>query len=67
MKAGHVHGATDEFGLHAVEGVVRHTDYLATVMHLFGLDADKLIYKRNGREETILDGQEGHVVREILA
>lgn len=67
VKGGHVHGATDEFGLFAVEGVVHHYDYLATVLELLGLDAQRLTYKRNGREETILDGQPGQVVREILA
>ena len=67
MKGGHVHGATDEFGHQAVEGVVRHTDYLTTVMHLHGLDAAKLLFKRNGRDETILDGQAGRVVTEVLA
>ena len=67
VKQGHVHGATDEFGLHAVEDVVHHYDYLATVLHLFGLDAEKLTYRRNGRDETILDGQPGQVVKGVLA
>jgi hypothetical protein len=66
VKAGHVHGATDEFGVCAVDGVVKHTDYLATVLHLCGLDATKLVYRRNNRDETILDGQGGRVVSEIL-
>ena len=51
----------------AVEDVVHHPDYLATVLHLFGMDASKLIFKRNGRNETILDGQAGQVVKQILA
>jgi hypothetical protein len=67
VKGGHAHGATDEFGLHAVENVVRHTDYLSTVLHLLGLGADKLVYQRNGRAETVLDGQAGKVVDGILA
>jgi hypothetical protein len=60
LKAGHIHGATDEWGLNAVEGVT-------TVMHLFGMDANKLVYKRNGRAEMILDGQPGRVVKELFA
>jgi hypothetical protein len=36
-------------------------------MHLFGLEANKLVYKRNGRNETILDGQPGEVIKGILA
>jgi hypothetical protein len=67
VKRGHVHGATDEWGLNAVDGIVHHHDYLATVLHLLGLDANKLSFKRNGRDETILNGNPGRVVREILA
>lgn len=67
VKQGHVHGSTDEWGLFANENVVYHHDYLATVMHLFGLDAAKLAYKRNGRAETILGSATGNVVRGILA
>jgi hypothetical protein len=67
VKSGHIHGATDEWGLHAVDGVIHHHDYLATVMHLFGMDANKLAFKRNGRSETILNGERGDVVKAILA
>jgi len=66
-KAGHVHGATDEFGHKAVQDTVSHHDLHATLLHLFGLDATKLVYKRNGLEQTILDGQAGRVVKEILS
>jgi len=66
FKGGHVHGATDEFGHRAVENVVNHYDYHATLLHLFGLDPNKLTYKRNGRDQTLLDGQPGQVVKEIL-
>ncbi len=67
IKGGHVHGATDEFGLAAQDKVVHHHDYLATVMHLFGMDAEKLIYTRGIRNETRLGGALGNVVREVLA
>lgn len=67
FKAGHVHGATDEWGHKAVEGVVNHYDYHATVLHQFGLDAADFQYKRGGREQSLLDGQPGKVVPELLA
>lgn len=67
VKNGHVHGATDEWGLFAVDQVVHHYDYLATVMHLFGLDPGKVTYQRNGRAETILNGKPGQVVKGVLA
>jgi hypothetical protein len=67
FKGGHAHGATDEFGHHAVEGVVRHHDWLATLLHLFGLDHGRLAFERGGRRLTPTDGQGGRVVRELLA
>ena len=67
IRAGHVHGATDEFGHKAVEKVVNHYDFHATLLHLFGLDPTRLVYRHNAREQTLLDGQEGKIVTEILA
>jgi hypothetical protein len=67
VKAGHVHGATDELGHKAVENVVHHYDYHATLLHLFGLDPQQLVFTRPGGAGSLLDGQNGRVVREILA
>ena len=67
IKQGYVHGSTDDFGLHAVESVMHHYDYHATLLHLFGLDAGQLTFRRNSREETLLDGQPGQVVYDIIA
>jgi hypothetical protein len=66
FKAGRVYGATDEFGHRAVEDVVHHYDMQATLLHLFGLDHTKLVYRHGGREVTLTDGQPGRVVREVL-
>jgi hypothetical protein len=66
FRGGHVHGATDEFGHHATDDVVTHTDYHYTLLHLFGLDPQKLVYKRNGRERSLIDGQSGRIVGEVL-
>jgi hypothetical protein len=67
IKGGNVVGVTDEFSHHAVEDIVTHTDWLTTVMHLFGLDASKLSFKRNAREVSITDGQAGKVIDKLLA
>ena len=67
FKGGCVHGATDEWGHRAVEGIVHHTDYLATLLDRFGLDHARLTYKRNGTELSLTDGQPARVVGEILA
>ena len=52
---------------HAIDNVVNHYDYHATLMHLLGLSPEQLAYKRNGREESLLDGQPARIVHEILA
>lgn len=67
FRGGSIHGATDEFGHHAVEDIVHHYDYHATLLHLFGIDAEQLMFARNARQETLLDGQPGRVVSELLA
>ena len=67
FRRGHVHGATDEFGHHAVSDKVSHHDLHATLLHLFGLDATKVVYKRNNQDLTILDNKNGRVVKEVLA
>jgi hypothetical protein len=67
FRAGGTYGETDEFGHHAVENVVNHFDYHATLMHLFGIDPDELVYLRNGREQSLLDGQPGNVIDGLLA
>ncbi|MEZ6130401.1 MAG: DUF1501 domain-containing protein [Planctomycetaceae bacterium] len=67
FRKGGTYGETDEFGHHAVTDIVNHFDYHATLLHLFGIDAQTLTFKKNGREESLLDGQNGQVVRGILA
>ncbi|HEV3007355.1 MAG TPA: DUF1501 domain-containing protein [Pirellulales bacterium] len=67
VRAGYVHGATDEFGHKAVADVVTHNDYHATLLHFFGLDYQRLVYRRNGQEQSLVDKQECRVVRELLA
>ncbi len=67
FKAGATYGATDEFGHHAVENIVNHFDYHRTLLHLFGLDAESLTYKQNGREQSLLDGQPGEIVHDLLS
>ena len=47
--------------------MVTHTDYQHTLLHLFGLDAKKLVYKRQAQEFTLTDHQAGRVVKELLA
>jgi uncharacterized protein (DUF1501 family) len=55
FKAGYLHGKTDELGYKAVEDRVTVPDLLATLLHQFGLDHERLAYQHNGREETLTD------------
>jgi hypothetical protein len=66
IKRGVVHGATDEFGWHAVEDKVHVHDLHATILHLMGLDHTKLTYRYGGRDYRLTD-VDGRVVDEILA
>jgi hypothetical protein len=66
VKAGMAHGATDEYGYDAVENKVHMHDLHATILHLLGLDHEKLTYRYAGRDFRLTD-VEGHVVSEILA
>ncbi|HBB74269.1 MAG TPA: DUF1501 domain-containing protein [Planctomycetaceae bacterium] len=66
FRRGYVHGATDEWGHHAVENVVHHYDWHATLLHCFGFDHTQLIYKREGLAASLVDGQPARVVHELL-
>ncbi|MEZ5434960.1 MAG: DUF1501 domain-containing protein [Verrucomicrobiales bacterium] len=66
IKGGVRHGATDEFGMQAVDGKVHIHDWHATVLHLMGLDHTKLTYNYAGRNFRLTDVY-GNVVKEILA
>jgi len=65
VKPGYSHGKTDEFGYQAVEGSVHVHDLQATIMHLMGLDHEKLTYRFQGRDFRLTDVH-GKVVQEIL-
>jgi hypothetical protein len=66
VKSGFVHGATDDFGVHAVTNRVQVHDLHATILHLLGLDHERLTYPYSGRDFRLTDVY-GHLVREILA
>jgi len=66
VKGGMAHGATDEHGYEAVAGKVHIHDLHATILHLLGLDHEKLTYRHGGRDFRLTDVY-GSVVKEILA
>jgi hypothetical protein len=66
VKRGFSYGATDEFGYQAVDGVSSIYDLHATVLHLLGLDHERLTFYHNGAERRLTDVH-GEVIRPILA
>jgi hypothetical protein len=66
VKGGFKYGATDEFGYYAAENKVHVHDLHATILHLLGLDHQKLTYRYAGRDFRLTDVA-GHVVKGILA
>jgi len=66
IKGGVSYGATDEFGRRAQQDITSVYDFYATVLHLLGLNHEKLTYYHNGAERRLTDVH-GHVIEKILA
>ncbi|MGL4552457.1 MAG: DUF1501 domain-containing protein [Gemmataceae bacterium] len=66
LRPGVAHGATDEVGWKAVEDPVRWHDFHATVLHLLGIDHERLTFYHNGIKRR-LTNVHGEVVRGVLA
>ena len=66
VKGGLVHGATDDYGIAVAENRVQVHDFHATILHLLGLDHEKLTFRHAGRDYRLTDVH-GQVVKEILA
>ena len=66
VKAGYVHGASDDLGFKVASDRVHIHDLQATILHLLGFDHTKLTYRFQGRDFRLTDVH-GHVVRALLA
>jgi Protein of unknown function (DUF1501) len=66
VKAGFSYGATDEYGIRAIDGRMHTTDLHATLLALMGLDHEQLTYRYAGRDFRLTDVA-GNVVTEIFA
>jgi uncharacterized protein (DUF1501 family) len=66
VRRGFSYGATDDFGYKAVEDVCTIYDLHATLLHLLGLDHERLSFYHNGIERRLTDVH-GHVLKTILA
>jgi hypothetical protein len=65
IKGGTVYGTTDEFGMHVADNPVHVHDFHATILHLLGLDHERLTYRYAGRDFRLTDVH-GRVVKEII-
>lgn len=66
VKAPFTYGATDEFSYKAAKDAVTVYDFHATILHLLGLNHERLTYYHNGFERRLTDVH-GHVIQDILA
>jgi hypothetical protein len=66
VKGGHVHGATDDLGFFAIRDKVHVHDLHATILHLMGINHEKLTYRYSGRDFRLTDVH-GEVVSGIIA
>ena len=65
VKRGHTYGATDPFGWKAERDVATVYDLHATILHLLGLNHERLTYYHNGLERRLTDVH-GHVIKDVL-
>ena len=66
VKGGFAYGKTDDYGYEAVAGKTHVHDWHATILHLLGLDHEKLTFRHAGRDMRLTDVK-GHAVTEIIA
>jgi hypothetical protein len=66
VRGGYAYGATDEYGYYAVENKMHVNDLHATILHILGLDHERLTYPYAGREFRLTDVA-GKVATEILS
>jgi hypothetical protein len=66
VKTGFSYGSTDDYGYEAIDGKVHIHDWHATILHLLGLDHERLTFRYSGRDMRLTDVK-GRVVKEIIA
>ena len=66
VKGGIGYGSTDEYGYEAVDGRMHIHDWHATILHILGLDHEKLTYNHAGRDFRLTDVH-GKIINSILA
>jgi uncharacterized protein (DUF1501 family) len=66
VKGGYVYGKTDEYGIDIAENPCHIHDFHATILHLLGMDHEKLTFRHAGRDFRLTDVS-GNVIRDVIA
>ena len=67
IKGGQTYGATDDFGYRARSDRTSVADLHATILHQLGLDAQKLAYPHNGRDERLTDVYPAKPIKPLIS
>ena len=67
IRGGQAYGATDDFGYRAIVNRTQTADLHATMLHLLGLDHERLTYTHHGRDERLTDVYRARIIQELLA
>ena len=67
IKAGTIHGETDDFSYNIVKDPVHIRDFHATVLHLMGFDHERFTYKYQGLDQKLTGVEQAHVIKALLA
>jgi arylsulfatase A-like enzyme len=65
-KGGHVYGKTDDYGVEVIDQPCHVHDFHATILHLLGMDHEKLTFRHAGRDFRLTDVA-GNVIRDVIA
>jgi hypothetical protein len=67
VKAGYVHGETDDFSYNVVRDPVSINDLNATILHCMGIDHSRLSFKFQGLDQKLTGVESPSVISELLA
>ena len=67
VKGGVIHGETDDFSYNIVKDAVHIRDFHATVLHLMGIDHERLSFRNQGLDLRLTGVEPAKVVKELLA
>jgi len=67
IRGGQAYGATDDFGYRAIVNRTQTADLHATMLHLLGLNHERLTFAHNGRDERLTDVYQARIIQELLA